>query len=82
MRSSNNLENKTTSDSDTHWRVQLVGKKVQAHSFLVFGKKFLMSFFRVETTYISVFQAMLKFESSLAKFNCCEKLVLSSLGYA
>ena len=32
MKPSNNLENKTT--SDTHWKFQLVCKKVQAHSFL------------------------------------------------
>ena len=32
MKPSNNLENKTP--SDTYWRVQLVCKKVQAHSFL------------------------------------------------
>ena len=30
MKPSNNLENKTP--SDTYWRVQLVWKKVQAHS--------------------------------------------------
>ena len=32
MKPSNNLENKAP--SDTYWRVQLVCKKVQAHSFL------------------------------------------------
>ena len=32
MKPSNNLENKTP--SDTYWRVQLVCKKVQAHSCL------------------------------------------------
>ena len=32
MRPSNNLENKTP--SDTYWRVQLVLKKVQAHNSL------------------------------------------------
>ena len=32
MKPSNNLENKTP--SDTYWRVQLVCKKVQAHSSL------------------------------------------------
>ena len=32
MKPSNNLENKTP--SDTHWTVQLVCKKVQAHSSL------------------------------------------------
>ena len=32
MRPSNNLENKTP--SDTYWRVQLVWMKVQAHNFL------------------------------------------------
>ena len=32
MRTSNNTENKTP--SDTYWRVQLVCKKIQAHSSL------------------------------------------------
>ena len=32
MKPSKNLENKTP--SDTYWQVQLVWKKVQAHSFL------------------------------------------------
>ena len=32
MKPSNNLENKTT--SDTYWRIQLVRKNVQAHSSL------------------------------------------------
>ena len=32
MKPSNNLENKTL--SDTYWRVQLVCKKIQAHSSL------------------------------------------------
>ena len=50
MKSSNNLENKTPLDS--YWRVQLVCKKVQAHSFLglpdAFEKsRFIMTFLTI-----------------------------------
>ena len=50
MKSSNNLENKTPLDS--YWRVQLICKKVQAHSFLglpdAFEKsRFIMTFLTI-----------------------------------